>query len=362
MDSKFINSSNATMEGETNSPHFLVAQLVCFIVIAVITTIANLVVFTQIVRRGANRASDILILNLVSSDTAVGVFSIPLDVIERLSNNWPFGRIPCNIIYPLQTALMSVSVITLVVMSLERYRAIATPFKQKPSGRKKITVVIGIWVFSAIIATPYATILQYGGKYCSEFWPEEYSSKIYTVAMFVFLYVIPLSVITIVYSAIGVFLYKHTKRIKRVTSANSINYVKRLLQRRRHRNMKITKVFVAGVVAFAICQLPTHVIWLWYELGNGGQWEHFDDVRVLCSVLTYLNSAIDPFIFGSLDVRCCSYITQCRWKKAFLGRSSSSGEHTHILASSKPRLKRFGKLRRGRWIRNTKRQSVESNV
>lgn len=359
MDSKFINSSNTTGSDRTNSPHFLGVQMACFIVIAVIATIANLVVFFRIVRRGASRASDILILNLVSSDAAVGVFSIPLDITEKLSNRWPFGGPMCKAVYPLQTALMSVTVLTLLFMSLERYRAIATPFKHSPSGRKKISVVIGIWIFSIIIATPYATILRFDGEFCSELWPADSSSKIYTIAMFVILYLTPLSVITFVYSAIGRFLHKHTKNIKKI---NSINQVKNLSRKKYNRNVRIAKVFVAGVVVFAICQLPTHVIWLWFELGNGGQWTHFNDVKVLCNVLTYLNSAIDPFIFGSLDTSCFSCIKQYGWQMVSLQRCSSSGysgERDQILASSFNRHRRMNALRHKK---DSKQESSESKV
>jgi len=62
------------------------------------------------------------------------------------------------------------------------------------------------------------------------------------------------------------------------------------------------KTFVAAVMAFAICQLPNHVIWLWHDFGTGNQWKHLNDVLPFCHILTYLNSAIDPFIFGSRDV------------------------------------------------------------
>ena len=358
-----MNTSNVT-ETAGSAP-FLAVQLTCFAIIAAISIIANMAVFARIVRRGANRISDILILNLVSSDAAVGVFSIPLDIAERLSDTWPFGGFLCNVIWPLQTVLMSVSVVTLLFMSIERYRAIATPFKLKPSGKRVISLVIGIWLFSVVIASPYASILRYKDKWCSEFWPADSSTKIYTIAMFVILYVIPLSVITAVYSAIGVFLRKHTDKIIKATSVNTRDnprHIKALAQRRHKRNVRIMKVFVAGVVAFAICQLPTHVIWLWSELGDGWQWAHFDDVKILCNVLTYLNSAIDPFIFGSLDIRCFSCIKLCGLRNCCKDNSASDGESAQMLTPSKKTCGSCVSFDTASWRSNTKQHSVESTV
>lgn len=85
--------------------------------------------------------------------------------------------------------------------------------------------------------------------------------------------------------------------------SNSVRQVRRISNARRKQNIKIIQAFVAAVMAFAMCQLPTHVIWLWHDFGTGSKWNYLYDILPFCHILTYLNSAIDPFIFGSLNAQ-----------------------------------------------------------
>ena len=140
---------------------------------------------------------------------------------------------------------------------------------------------------------------------CVEDWPSQDYVKVYTVSVFLVLYLIPLTLITICYTKICIYLYQEARRWKTMTKyyGTSVRQVRRISKARHMQNIKIIKAFVAAVMAFAICQLPTHVIWLWNDLGSGGQWKYLYDVLPFCHILTYLNSAIDPFIFGSLDAK-----------------------------------------------------------
>lgn len=285
--------------------HFLVPQLVSFVLIITISIAGNFLICWIELKRKLRKSSGFFIINLAVSDLAVGFVSIPLDITEQLTNGWPFFAFMCKVVYPLQTVLMAVSVITLLCMSVERYRAVLTPFKVKPSGGFIVRVIVSVWVLSILLVTPYTLVLRMKDGNCVEDWPSQDHVKIYTASVFTLLYLLPLTLITICYTKIGIYLNKEAKRWRSMSKyyGKSIRQVRLLSNARHKQNIRIMKVFVAAVMAFAICQLPTHVIWLWHDFGSGSKWKYLYDVLPFCHILTYLNSAIDPFIFGSLNVR-----------------------------------------------------------
>ena len=296
---------NISTSAGSKVDHFLVPQLVSFVVIITITIVGNFLICCIGLKRKSNKSSGFFIINLALSDLAVGFVSIPLDIAEQLSSGWPFFGFMCNLVYPLQTVLMAVSVITLLCMSIERYRAVLTPFKVKPSGKFIVQVIVSVWVMSILLVTPYTLVLRMKDGNCVEDWPSQDHVKIYTVGVFSLLYLLPLTLIIICYTRIGLYLNKERKRWSSMSKyyGKSIRHVRRLSNVRHTQNIRIIKVFVAAVMAFAICQLPTHVIWIWHDFGSGSKWEYLYDVLPFCHILTYLNSAIDPFIFGSLNAR-----------------------------------------------------------
>lgn len=70
------------------------------------------------------------------------------------------------------------------------------------------------------------------------------------------------------------------------------------------RNYTVVKAFVISVLVFAICMLPTHVTWLWHDFGNGSENRYglFNKVATFSNILTYTNSLVNPFIFGSIMI------------------------------------------------------------
>lgn len=300
-----ITDTSAIARPKVDVDIFLVTQLVSFAVIIPIIVVGNFLICWIEFKRKTRRSSSYFIINLALSDLSVGLISIPLDIAEQLSKDWPFFGFVCKLVYPFQTVVMAVSVITLLCMTVERYRAVVTPFKCKPSGRFIVKAIISIWAMSFLLVTPYTLVLKMKNGKCVEDWPSQDRVRIYTVSVFSVLYLLPLTLITIFYTRIGLYLQEEAKRWKSMTKyyGSSIRQVRRIAQSRRKQNVKIIKAFVAAVMTFAVCQLPTHVIWLWHDFGTGSEWEHLNVVLPFCHILTYLNSAIDPFIFGSLDAQ-----------------------------------------------------------
>ena len=71
-----------------------------------------------------------LVVNLAISDICVFVFSLPIVVFSECFA-WPLGDSFCHFSRPLFYVFSGVSVATMVTLSFERYRAVATPLAPK---------------------------------------------------------------------------------------------------------------------------------------------------------------------------------------------------------------------------------------
>lgn len=298
-----------------------IIQLVLYFAIIVVGLVGNSMIVVTLLGRQTRRVGEYLILNLAVTDFATCAISIPFDLAERLSGGFPFGSILCYMVYPFQTVLMAVSVITLLSMSLERHRVVMTPLRPRVLPRTAKLAITVSWIVPSLVIIPYALVLRVEGKQCTEKWPEDWYVKVFTLTNFAMFYVVPLAVIASSYIRAGCKIRKELDRLEHVVDGHrsQVQYTKkRTLQK-----MRITKVFIVAVGAFLICMLPTHAAWIWHDYGQGWKNKYFKDVLIFSNILMYANSASNPFIFGSLRNFSLSSIFGCCRKRS--AEDSSNG-------------------------------------
>ena len=337
-------SNNAT--GSKSFDRLAVIQLMFFPIIAATGLIGNILICLAVFKlRPRLRVTDVFILNLASTDLATCTISIPFDFVEILTNHWPFGNVLCKIVYPLQTILMAVSVYTLLLMSWERHRSVMPPFRPKIKANRALAVVFFLWIASISLVGPYIAILRVqtdqGKEKCRENWPTEHHSKVFTLAVFVALYLLPLFVITANYIRISQKLWKDIQRMKQ-TIGERRSCKKPLVRARAQRNMRVVKIFSIAVIAFSFCMLPNHVMWIWYDYGSGNHYPHFDTILVFCHILVYSNSAVNPFIFVFLHSRYYKGICKIR-KLSFCSKSEKGHNKKHRSIKEQIRKQSKGK-------------------
>ena len=281
-------------------------QLVCYSIIMLIGAVGNSLICLTVLGQSKRKPCEYFILNLAITDLAASIISVPLDIAEKLAGYFPFGTFLCKIVYPLQTIIMTVSVATLLAMSLERHRAIIHPLKPRVQTQMTVFVIVLFWIVSVLLISPYITILKHDGAKCNENWPGDQYIKAYTLLLFVLLYILPLSVITVTYVQVGRKLCEENKRLENIfTDSGRCNVGRLILKKRAQRNNRIVKIFVTAVVAFAVCMLPNHIIWLWHDYG-GSESSIIYQLFPFGPILVYANSCINPFIFGTLHPHCCT--------------------------------------------------------
>lgn len=292
--------NNTTTSG---SDSLLAVKLTCFIAISCVGIIGNILICVKLF--GSKRkSSECFILNLALTDLMVCAIGIPLDIYEQLHKTWVYGSALCKVVWPCQTLLILVSILTLTAMSLERYRVIITPLKPKLQKHDILKAIVAIWIMGMAIVFPYINALTYNRGKCVEMWAGARDSDYYTLALFIIDYCIPLSIISYCYGRVGFRLYKSNLQFNDAPAARKDSKIQNHAQKNRlQRNTRIIKVFGFAVVMFVVCMLPGDIYWMWTSWGE----VHFpydDYFKTFANILVYANSAINPFIFGTCNVSC----------------------------------------------------------
>ncbi|XP_020897153.1 neuropeptide FF receptor 2-like [Exaiptasia diaphana] len=301
-----VTHSSTTVSKQTSTSTLLIIQILCYSAIIAVGTFGNILIFVSIGTKTKRKISDYFILNLTITDLLCCVVSIPFDIMELVLGYWPLGLLMCKIVYPLQTVLMAVSVVTLLFMALERHRAIIYPLKPKIRGRYVILTIIILWITAFALVTPYINTLGLHGSHCIENWPGKSHAKAFTLCVFVLLYVTPLSIILAVFIRVALRLRNSNYTITRAFGNTMIG--RQMCEKRSKRNVRVLKIFVSAVVAFAVCFLPFQVMWLWNDFGDAKNHKYLNDIFTFSYIMVYSNSAINPFIFSALSQKFRSFI------------------------------------------------------
>ncbi|XP_078275254.1 nociceptin receptor isoform X2 [Rhinoraja longicauda] len=271
-----------------------IATTVIYLFICIVGLAGNCLVMYVIVRYTKMKtATNIYIFNLAVAD-ALELVTLPFQATDALLGFWPFGNVLCKLAISIDYYNMFTSILTLTVMSVDRYIAVCHPVKaldmRTPYNAKVVNV--GIWVLASVIGIPAMIMgsaeMENNQIECLLVHPQPYSywKPIIEIAVFLFSFVIPVSVITVCYTLM-------LRRLRRVRVLSGSKEKDRNLRR-------ITRMVLVVVAVFIICWTPVHVLVLVQVVCNREiltimpSW-HF------CVALGYANSSLNPVLYAFLD-------------------------------------------------------------
>ncbi len=235
-----------------------------FSIIFIVGLIGNGTLIQIFIRHKSMRnLPNTFILCLAIGDLLVIVGTVPFISIIYILDSWPFGQFVCKLSEFMRDVSIGVTVLTLSVLSFDRYLAIALPFhKVKEKCSKKVTVwiVIALWTVSVVSAIPAAYnshILIYNItdsiqiNVCYPF-PQQFGQwypKVIVLLKFLFFYVIPLLLISTFYALTARRLFKSSQQIVGL-HVNHCNHIQL--------RTKVAKMVFTLAIIFAICFLPNH--------------------------------------------------------------------------------------------------------
>ena len=157
---------NNTSEHQSNEvpplfgPWFLYPVTTCYISIAVVAVVGNvLVCFAILSNRSLRRKpTNLLLLSLAVSDLLTAAIAMPFDI-ESLfrQGGWKHGAVMCVAFLTVYLITVPTSILTLLAISVDRYQSLRDPLSrfrraQFMTQRKALLVIGLIWLYCIIFA------------------------------------------------------------------------------------------------------------------------------------------------------------------------------------------------------------------
>lgn len=299
--------------------------VVVIILMIVLIVIGNSTICYIIYRvRRLHCPSCLFLVNLAINDILVGVFLLPFGVASTIKKSNVVGKTGCGIIGYFQHASSTVSVLTLLSVSIDRYLAIIIPLKYKGwvTRNKTVLSIIGIWLYALITACfPLLGWSDY--KYIPGVWlceTDYHTSVSFTYFKLTTMYFLPLISIIFIYSSILRVALRHSRQIAREVEALRQRELPPVLEpesatkgsammvsgqycvRKPHSALRaeiktaITLACIVGVLF--ISWAPYMVVNIW-SFHSGARAPVL--LQYVVSGLYYVNGVINPYLYGYLN-------------------------------------------------------------
>ena len=255
-----------------------------------------------------------LIRNVAIGDLASLLISFPLGVVREQFTYWPLGEFTCRFIFPLIDIFFGVSVWSIAAIAIERRRILAADVPRPAFKSLAVPKLIcaAIWVFSFLgISLPLVLIYKYYQPpdmkpICRPIWPDPKLSFIYSIAMSLFTYVIPLSLIFVTYCTIRRKLCESESFHLEMADQNFSGTIKTSqVTLVRSRRKRFNKIMTPVVVVFAISVFPLTLfrILILFYFTNPVFVKYSHVMFRICFFFYLLNSAINPLIYSIVNKR-----------------------------------------------------------
>lgn len=271
-----------------------------------------------------------LILSLAVADS-LNVLLVPFITIPYVLPLYPFGNIWCKINQYAVYVGTYANVYTLVLMSMNRYLAVVHSIWSIPylTMRNTCIAAISVWIISIFGNIPtiihfeeYQYTLQNQTRSTCGIKPT--SGQLFYGPFFVFAYLLPVTLICIMYVSMVCHLYR-----KPVSGIDQTN-------QRMHRKKRATRLVVTVVVVYALCLLPVNILFLLHHFSAYERNSVTFVIETISYALGTVTSCVNPFIYafvseefrGKFKSILCNKIIARNGNRTAEGNQSSSDRAT----------------------------------
>lgn len=257
--------------------------------------------------------SNILIANLAVSDFLLGLIFIPYDIALKHVRAMNENAFACLLRNALLLQFVGASIFNLLLLSLERYAALALPLWHFKLSRKwLICSIAASWIMSTVIAAlPLAgwNIANATNRECTSRFNDNLPISYQTLFMSVFLTSIVVSFILFI--KVVIISFKVLRSYK-----DKMTDILRISPRQLKSSIEKTKLLILVLGMFVLCWLPYGVIVIlqMFILRDN---KTMLEAKAYSSLLAFLNSAINWIIYGlkNRNIRKAFKKILCRKRK-----------------------------------------------
>ncbi|XP_029316044.1 neuropeptide Y receptor type 1-like [Cottoperca gobio] len=238
--------------------------------------VGNLMSLRVLTNRRSRRLAGVsatrsLLVNLAVCDLAVVCVCMPITLGSQIYSAWVYGDLLCRAVPFTQAVSVSASVLTLTVISVNRYYSVQSPLRARSmfTRRRILATVAVVWMVSSIMCAPIAVMnrrreISFGTfaiLVCEEKWPQHRLKQGYNVLLFVMLYCLPVTFNL----TLGFLTGRRLWGGRKSTFADLDPRSKALHTSRLKTRQKIAKMVVCLVLLFAVSWLPLYLADLWID-------------------------------------------------------------------------------------------------
>lgn len=301
---------------------------------------ALLVLTRKRTRLSGASATRRLLVNLAVCDMMVVCVCMPVNMGHQVYNAWVFGDFLCRTVPFVQAVSVSASVLSLAVISLNRYYSVHNPLHARSffTGRRILCMICVVWAISSVLCLPLLFMnttrtlsLMDGAQtvtVCVEGWSKVKLRQGYNFLLFCSLYCFPVIFNLVICLLTGWKLWGSDDKLRESNKFGIAQVVSRLRVRKR-----VAKMVLALVLLFTLSWLPLYVVDIWIDFNmpdsldrkdendaNYVQHEWILQGRPFAQWLGLTNSALNPLCYcfvGNL------YRSAKRFRKSYREKLSS---------------------------------------
>lgn len=261
------------------------------VIISITSFIGNLLVLFVIYnwKKSQRTPFEILVAHLSIADLMQICIYLTFSYIVKTASNFT-----CKFGTTSYTSLVMLSMYLMTAIALFRCRSILYPFKRRPSIKLTYFTTAGLFILANAFITPVYVLITWDASigYCIELWPSQIYNKVYTLALFVVQYVIPLALMTASYIKIVAHLKQH-----KVPQTDSNR--KQFLMLKRKRDVEVIKISAAIVTLYTFLTLPNQIAWISQVV-----FQNYELSMIILKFSTHLHlvhNCCNPFVYGTIS-------------------------------------------------------------
>ncbi|XP_075952133.1 galanin receptor type 1 [Anarhichas minor] len=234
--------------------------------------------------------TDTLLLGLSAADLLL-LLCLPFHTSAITLGFWPFGSFLCKAISFLGVACSAASVFTLAALAVTRYLTVVHPtwvYRSRLHRRIKLTVAL-LWVPASALAAPqfaFRTVTASSAVYCFAFL-SDFSQLVYSIALFLFGFALPLGIIVLMYAKIYCFL-RHARLLGNAP------------QLERYQT-QVTHTSALLVLVFTLLWLPSYALMFSLIGGTVTGSSGYKTIAILARLLASSVAVVNPVLYGFMS-------------------------------------------------------------
>uniref|UniRef100_A0A8D2ZSD8 G-protein coupled receptors family 1 profile domain-containing protein n=1 Tax=Scophthalmus maximus TaxID=52904 RepID=A0A8D2ZSD8_SCOMX len=235
-------------------------------------------------------STDTLLLALSAADLLL-LLCLPFHTSAITLGFWPFGSFLCKAISFLGVACSAASVFTLAALAVTRYLTVVHStwaYRLRMHRRIKLTVAL-LWVPASALAAPqfaFRTVTVSSDVYCFAFL-SDFSQLVYSIALFLFGFALPLGIIVLMYAKIYCFL-RHARLLGNAP-------------RLERYQSQVTHTSALLVLIFTLLWLPSYALMFSFIGGTITESPGYRTIAILARLLASSVAVVNPVLYGFMS-------------------------------------------------------------